>query len=61
MPHTGVMTEYRTIKLPAALMDIVDGLISSGKYSSRADYVKELIRNDLRARGLLHKGTRSVP
>ena len=51
--HTGTMTEYRSIKIPVPLADIIDGLIQGGEYSSRAEYVKEAIRNDLRKRGLL--------
>lgn len=48
------MTKYRTVKIPVALADIIDDkLIDSGKYSSRAEYIKERIRNDLRNRGLL--------
>ncbi len=47
------MTEYRNIKIPVPLADIIDGLIESGEYSSRADYVKDVTRNDLRKRGLL--------
>ncbi len=47
------MTEYRNIKIPVPLADIIDGLIQGGEYSSRAEYVKEAIRNDLRKRGLL--------
>lgn len=47
------MTEYRNIKIPVPLADIVDGLIQSGEYSSRAEYVKEVIRANLRIRGLL--------
>ena len=47
------MTEYKSIKIPAPLADVIDGLIKGGEYSSRAEYVKEAIRNDLRKRGLL--------
>jgi len=46
------MTEYRAISLPLALIESIDRLVKSGKYSSRAEYVKEAIRNDLRERGL---------
>jgi len=47
------MTEFRIIKIPVPLADIIDNLIESGGYSSRAEYVKETIRYDLRKRGLL--------
>jgi len=47
------MTEYRNIKIPVTLADIIDDLIESGEFSSRADYVKELVRSNLRKRGLL--------
>lgn len=47
------MTEYRNIKIPVPLADIIDSLVEGGKYSSRAEYVKEVVRNDLRERGLL--------
>ena len=47
------MTEYVTIKIPVPLADVIDDLIQGGEYSSRAEYVKEVIRNDLRKRGLL--------
>ena len=53
MRHTGTMTEYKSIKIPVPLADVIDGLIQGGEYSSRAEYVKEAIRNDLRKRGLL--------
>jgi len=48
-----IMVGYSTVKLPAALIAVVDEIVKSGQYSSRAEYVKELIRNDLRQRGLL--------
>lgn len=47
------MTEYKSIKIPVPLADVIDDLIQSGEYSSRAEYVKEVVRNDLRKRGLL--------
>lgn len=47
------MTEYVSIKIPVPLADILDSLVKGGEYSSRADYVKELIRRDQRERGLL--------
>lgn len=47
------MTEYVNIKIPVSLADIIDGLIKSGEYSSRAEYVKEVTRSDLRNRGLI--------
>ena len=53
MRHTGTMTEYKSIKIPVPLADVIDGLIKGGEYSSRAEYVKELIRRDLRIRGLM--------
>ena len=46
------MTKYANVKIPAPLADVIDSLVKSGRYSSRAEYVKEAIRNDLRARGL---------
>ena len=48
-----IMTKYVTVKIPVPLADVIDGLIQGGQYSSRAEYVKEAIRNDLRKRGLL--------
>ena len=48
-----IMTEYRNIKIPVSLADIIDNLVKSEEYSSRAEYVKEVIRNDLRKRGLM--------
>ena len=47
------MTEYRSIKIPVPLADIIDGLIQGGEYASRAEFVKEAIRKELRTRGLL--------
>lgn len=47
------MTEWRSIKIPVPLADIIDNLVKSGEYSSRAEYVKEALRNDLRERGLM--------
>jgi antitoxin ParD1/3/4 len=34
------------ISLPEPLKEFVDGLISSGRYSSVSEYVRELIRED---------------
>jgi len=47
------MTEYKNIKIPVSLADIIDGLTKSGEFSSRAEYVKMLIRVDLQKRGLM--------
>ena len=47
------MTEYVTIRIPVALAGFIDDLVKSEQYSSRAEYTKEVIRNDLRERGLL--------
>lgn len=47
------MVEYVNIKIPVALAGVIDDLVKSEEYSSRAEYVKEAIRNDLRKRGLL--------
>ena len=47
------MTDYVTVKIPVALAGVIDDLVKSEEYSSRAEYVKEAIRNDLRKRGLL--------
>jgi len=47
------MTEYKSLKIPVPLADIIDKLVESGEYSSRAEYVKEVTRNDLRKRGLM--------
>ena len=47
------MVEYRNVKIPVPLADIIDNLVKGGEYSSRAEYVKELVRRDLRARGLM--------
>jgi len=46
------MTEYKSIKIPALLAEIIDRLVESEEYSSRAEYVKEVVRRDLRERGL---------
>lgn len=51
--HYDTMNAYRNIKIPVPLTDIIDDLIKGGEYSSRAEYVKEVIRNDLRKRGLM--------
>ena len=45
------MVEYVNIKIPVALAGVIDDLVKSEEYSSRAEYVKEVIRNDLRKRG----------
>jgi antitoxin ParD1/3/4 len=34
------------ISLPEPLKEFVDGQISTGRYSSASEYVRELIRND---------------
>ena len=47
------MNEYKTVKIPSLLTDLIDGLVKDGEYSSRAEFVKEVIRHDLRKRGLL--------
>ncbi len=48
------MTEYKGVKIPAELAEIIDvKLVKESGYTSRADYIKECIRNDLRKRGLL--------
>ena len=47
------MTEYATVKIPVPLADVIDGLVKGGEYSSRAEFVKEAIRKEFRARGLL--------
>ena len=47
------MTVYKTVKIPDFLTDLIDGLVESEEYSSRAEYVKEVVRRDLRERGLL--------
>jgi len=47
------MTKWKSIKIQDFLADLIDGLVERGEYSSRAEYVKETIRNDLRKRGLL--------
>ena len=47
------MTKYMTLKIPLYFADIIDSLVASGEFSSRADYVKALIRADLKSRGLL--------
>lgn len=47
------VTEYKSIKIPVSLTDIVDKLVESEEFSSRAEYMKMLIRNDLRKRGLM--------
>ncbi len=50
------MTVYRIVKIPVALADIIDTkLVRSASYSSRTEYVKECIRNDLRERGILEE------
>ena len=51
------MTLYRTIKIPAQLAEVIDTLLKKENYSSRAEYVKELIRRYLRGRGLLEGGS----
>ena len=38
--------ESMNISLPDPLKQFVDGQISSGRYSSASEYVRELIRND---------------
>ena len=47
------MTEWKTVKIPVSLADIIDKLVESEEYSSRAEFVKEVIRCDLRKRGLM--------
>lgn len=47
------MTDWKVVKIPAPLADIIDRLVDSGRYSSRAEYVRETIRNDLRERDIL--------
>jgi len=47
------MTEYKNIKIPVSLADIVDKLVEGEEFSSRAEYVKMLIRIDLQKRGLM--------
>jgi len=47
------MNGYKIIKIPERLAGVIDTLVKSQEYSSRAEYVKETIRNDLRSRGLL--------
>ena len=49
----GSMNGYKTVKIPVFLADLIDELAKSGEYSSRAEYVKEVVRRDLRERGLL--------
>ena len=46
------MVEYVNVKIPVALAGFIDDLVKSEEYASRAEYVKEVIRNDLRKRGL---------
>ena len=38
--------ESMNISLPDSLKRFVDGQISTGRYSSASEYVRELIRND---------------
>ena len=38
--------ESMNISLPDPLKQFVDGQISTGRYSSASEYVRELIRND---------------
>lgn len=55
------------ISLPDQLKDFVDGQISSGRYSSVSEYVRELIRQDERRKAqneleaLLTEGLKSGP
>ena len=41
---------YLTVSIPAELVKTIDRLIAEKEfaYSSRAEYVKELVRNDLK-------------
>lgn len=41
---------YVHIKLPSTYTEHIDGLIQSGEFADRAEYVKELIRQDIRHR-----------
>jgi len=45
--------KWKNVSIPVGLAGIIDRLVESQKYSSRAEYVKEAIRNDLRRGGLL--------
>lgn len=47
------MTEYKSLKIPVSLADIIDKLVESEEFSSRAEYVKDIARTDLRMRGLM--------
>jgi Arc/MetJ-type ribon-helix-helix transcriptional regulator len=47
------MKGYKTVKIPSLLADLIDGLVENGEYSSRTEFVKEVIRRELRERGLL--------
>jgi len=51
--HTGTMVEYKSVKIPASLANVIDDLVKSEEYSSRAEFVKEAIRSTLKKRGLL--------
>ena len=44
------MATYHTIQIQHTLITEIDRLIQTGEYHSRAEYVSELIRNDMRAR-----------
>lgn len=45
------MAVYHTIQIQDTLIAEIDRLLALGYYSSRAEYVKELIRNDMKRRG----------
>ena len=47
------MNDYKIVKIRDFLADLIDELVEKGEYSSRAEFVRDLIRSELRKRGLL--------
>ena len=47
-----IMTEFSNVKVPVDLLKTIDRLVEIGLYVSRGEYIREVIRNDLRERNL---------
>ncbi len=41
------------VKLPKRYIEIIDDLVKKGEYLSRADFVRDSVRRELRRRGLI--------
>lgn len=47
--------KWKNVSIPVGLAGIIDRLVESQEYSSRAEFVRTAIREKLQARGLLNQ------